>query len=182
MYVSFSRPVTIGQNPVLTEPLFCQGDTSITYNCTVNPTQNPGIVMWLVNGSGLPASFIEGVNTEVGRVLTDPARGLTANVTAYDGETLVTILTIDSSSMLIGTVVACEDVGGNAASTTTDISRKKVMYEHFDIIPTRLLKITYMSTAMLNIVYIYSFTYTVDECSRCYRLGLSTRSAGSNNL
>ena len=130
--------MTIGQNPDLPEPPpFCQGAPSITYNCTVNPTQNPGVVVWLVNGSGLPTAFIEGVNTEVGRVETDPARGLTANVTAYDGETLVTTLTIDSSSMLIGTLVECDDVGGNTASTTTDISRKKVMYEHFDIIPTR---------------------------------------------
>ena len=132
--------MTIGQNPVLTEPpLFCQGDTSITYTCTVNPTQTPGVITWRVNGSSLPTSYIEGTNTEVGHVLTDPARGLTANVTAYDGETLVTTLTIDSSSILIGTVVACEDNGGNTASTTTDISRKKVMYKDFDIIPTRLL-------------------------------------------
>ena len=144
--------MTIGQNPALPEPpLFCQGDTSITYTCTVNPTQNPGIVTWRVNGSVLPTSFIEGTNTEVGHVVTDPARGLTANVTAYDGETLVTTLTIDSSSMLIGTLVACYDVGGNATSTITDISRKKVMYEDFDIIPTRLLVITYMSTAMSNL-------------------------------
>ena len=144
--------MTIGQNPDLSEPpLFCQGDTSITYTCTVNPTQNTGIVTWRVNGSSLPTSYIEGINTEVGRVSTDPARGLTANVTAYDGETLVTTLTIDSSSMLIGTMVACEDNGGNTASTTTDISCKKVMYEDFDIIPTRLLMITYMSTAMSNL-------------------------------
>ena len=107
----------------------------------MNPTQTPGVVTWSVNGSSLLTSYIEGTNTEVGHVLTDPARGLTANVTAYDGETLVTTLTIDSSSMLIGTVVACEDNGGNTASTTTDniISRKKVMYKDFDIIPTRLL-------------------------------------------